>query len=75
MTDLPFFGQYYGGVPFGASSAANLKLRAATESGTSFFFVAECTGMINRIHMHWRHYIEYKASYLAEAFQKFGAEV
>ncbi|HET9529681.1 MAG TPA: gamma carbonic anhydrase family protein [Blastocatellia bacterium] len=30
---------------------------------------------IARIDMHWRHYIEYKASYLAEAFQKFGAEV
>lgn len=30
---------------------------------------------IARIDMHWRHYIEYKNNYLAEASLKFGAEI
>jgi hypothetical protein len=56
-TSLPFFGQYYGGVPFGASSAANLKLTSNSERGDSFFFLADRTGVVDRILMHWRTYL------------------
>jgi hypothetical protein len=55
--DLPFFGQYYGGLPFGASSAANLKLRTSTLPGDSFFFRADRTGVVDQIRMHWRNYL------------------
>ena len=55
-TNLPFCSQYYGGTPFGASSAANLKLRASALPGDSFFFRADRTGVVDRILMHWRRY-------------------
>jgi hypothetical protein len=55
--DLPFFGQYYGGAPFGASSAANLKMRTSALPGDSFFFFADRTGVVDRILMHWRTYL------------------
>jgi hypothetical protein len=56
--DLPYFGQYYGGAPFGASNAANLKLRSGSLSAAdSFFFRADRTGVIDKILMHWRTYL------------------
>jgi hypothetical protein len=56
--DLPFFGQYYGAGTWGAWSAANFRLRIASPEGTHFFFYADRTGTIDRIHMHWRTYLE-----------------
>jgi hypothetical protein len=50
---LPFFGQYYGNATFGHNSA-NTQLTSATELGTSFFFYAERTGVIDQIFWHRR---------------------
>jgi hypothetical protein len=59
--DLPFFGEYYGAGTFGAWSAANFRLRRgpanAANANTHFFFFADRTGTIDRIHMHWRTYL------------------
>jgi hypothetical protein len=48
VTDLPFFGLYYGADAYG-SKAANTHMKASSDAGVSFFFYAERAGTIDRI--------------------------
>lgn len=50
-TDLPFFGQYYGG---GWPNFANGETNLNTLAGKSWFFYAERTGTIDGIQIAWR---------------------